>query len=564
MDNEPESLSGTAFWVADWYVDPTAGRINREGAEVKLEPKVMTVLVCLAERAGKVVSREELDAVAWAGTVVSYDALATCIIKLRKAFGDDSKKPKVIETVSKKGYRLIATVRPADPEATNQSIAPTGLLQRFTSTRLAISAAIALLLIGLVAGILGKIFFISDDGLLTVDSDKPSLVVMPFTNLSNDPDQQYLSDGITGDITTDLSNISSLHVIARQSAFYYKDQKVKLEIIGRDLGVQYIVEGSLQKAGDRLRINVQLVDVKSGHHLWAKRFDRKLGDVFAIQDEIAQHIVDALSVTLSAYERRRLAARYTNSVDAYDLFLRAQVNVTSRVKESNTLAQEFYQDAITLDPSFARAYGGMAVSYVFDYQFGWSTASAKHLDRALRLAQKAVELDDELPEAYWALSYVYLFQKQYSQAEQAVRKAIELNPNYADGYGLLAFVSNWQGQFEKATNYIQKAMLLNPHYSFAYPWNLGLAYYNLGRYTEAVQQLQNAQSRNDLARNVRAYLAASYVRLGRIDDAVWEIEQLRFQDPNISLSFFRDRLPFKDRGHLDLFLQDLSKAGLPE
>ena len=580
--------SQEAFWVGEWYVDPDSGHLQREGVEVKLEPKVMGVLVCLAQHSGKVVSRETLEATVWAGMVVGYDALSASIIKLRKALGDDSRHPRYIETVPKKGYRLIAIVRQADEAEARPHDGSVGQgltdAQTFTArasatTRFSIkliAAAIALLALLLLGSLLvltpelpnetAVVANITDSQLTNVtDAKPPSVVVLPFNNLSDDPQQEYFSDGITDDIITDLSQVSSLRVVARQSAYHFKNTNVSLDEVAQELNVHYIVEGSVQKAGNRVRINVQLTSVDKGHHIWADRFDSEMDNVFDIQDIITQRVIDAMYVTLSKQENMRLARRTTNNFEAYDAFLLGYQHSKNRTKESSELAIDAYRRAIQLDPEYARAYGALAVALTRGYRHQWATLSFEEAqERALQLANKAIELDQSSPHVYWSLGFVHLFRKEFEEAETAAKQAIQLSPNYADGYGLLAFILNWRGKAEEAAHYIKKATAMNPYHTFDYPWNLGLAYFTLGRYDEATHAFEEALEKNPSVLYPRLYLAASHVRLGRDDDAEWEIEQVKMQRPGTTLSQLQNTLPYENQSLMLNFLDDLRKSGLPE
>ena len=572
------------FRVGEWYVDPDSGRLLREGVEVKLEPKVMQVLVFLAQHSGKVVSREALEAVIWAGMVVGYDALSGSIIKLRKALGDDSRHPRYIETVSKKGYRLIASVSEVgeddadrqDGNATNTQISSNleSATNRITFTLIATSViliAVLLLWHFLVQAPVNKsqttaTANTADKPLITGNIIKvPSVVVLPFKNLSDDPQQDYFSDGITDDIITDLSQVSTLRVIARQSAYHYKDININLDDVARELDVNYIVEGSVQKAGERIRINVQLTNVDKGSHIWADRFDSEVTNLFEIQDTITQRVIEAMYVTLSNQENKRIAIRTTNNFEAYDTFLLGQQHSKNRTQEGYDLTIDTYRRAIQLDPQYARAYGALAVTLTRGYRQQLTKLSFEEArERALKLAKKAIELDQSSPPVYWSLGYVHLFRKEYEEAEAAARQATNLSPNYADGYGLLAFISNWRGKAQDAARYIKKAIALNPYHTFDYPWNLGFAYYTLGRYDEASHALQQALVKNPSVLYPRLFLTACYVRLGQQDDAEWEIEQVKMQQPSPTLSLLANTLPFENQSQMIAFLDDLRKGGLPE
>jgi len=586
-NNDPHS----PFLVGDWIADPETGRLQlqRGDEEVKLEPKVMGVLVCFAQHAGKVVSRETLEDTVWAGTIVGYDAIAGSVIKLRKALGDDSRNPLYIETVSKKGYRLIAPVswgvqRDLDTiggeEAEEVEPAEPRLPSSLRGRNRSVSNQLISAIIGLVVIFAGYQILdmkkqsppqpASEQGEPTptnntVSDPVPSIVVLPFKNLSDDPQQDYFSDGITDDVTTDLSKVGALRVVARQSAYHYKNTTASLEDIANDLNVRYIVEGSVQKANEKIRINVQLIDANSGHHLWAERFDRDLVDVFAIQDEIAQHILDATFVTLSEQETARVKFHTTTNFEAYDLFLHGQEYSKNRTKEDYDLTMDAYRRALELDPNYARVYGAMAVELTRGYRNQWTKLSFEEArEHAMKLAKKAVALDQSTPQIYWALGFVHLFRKEFAEAEAATQQTITLSPNYADGYGLLAFIANWRGKAEEAERYISKAIELNPYHTFDYPWNLGLSYYLAGRYSEAIDPLLDALNRNETAAYPRMFLAASYVRLRQMDDAEWEMGQVIMQRPDTTASHLALTLPFEHEAQLNAVLDDLKKAGLPE
>ena len=566
------------FHVGDWAVDADSGYIQRGRVSVKLEPKVMQVLVCLAHHSGKVVSREDLEATVWAGRVVGYDAISGSIIKLRKALGDDSRNPGYIETVSKKGYRLIADVE-SEPDCGEDSIAR-GENTRIPVPRKSRSKAQYLITgLLLVAVIMFMLYPESElntpatnnrdnsDTLLVseVAAKVPSVVVLPFHNLSNDPEQEYFSDGITDDLITGLSRIASLRVVARQSAYHYKNSKMNLSEIARELGVFYVVEGSVQRTDDQVRINLQLTDARKGQNIWADRFEGDATNIFEFQDRITERTIEAMFVTLSSDEKEGIKFRATNDFEAYDHFLRGQQHFRDRTKEGFEQARDAYREAIKLDTNYARAYGALAVALTNAYRFQWTNLTREEArERAAVLANKAVSLNNTSPHVYWSLGFVYLFRKEFDKAEAAVFKTLKLSPNYADGYALLAFIFNWRGKAKEAVHYIKKATALNPYHTYDYPWNLGLAYYTLGRYSESVEALLEALERNETASLPRLYLAANYIRQGNQDDAEWEVEQALTQRPDTTISLLSNTLPYESKSQIDAILNDLRKAGLPE
>jgi len=392
-----------------------------------------------------------------------------------------------------------------------------------------------------------------------------SIAVLPFANISGDPEQEYFVDGITEDIITDISRLSGLKVIAWNTSSTYKGKTLPPQEIGRELSVAYVLNGSVRKAGDRLRITAQLVDTSNGDNVWAERYDRNYTEVFALQDDVTRKIVGALAVKLTEKEQAQLGHKGTDNISAYDAFLRGQKFALQRTREGNEQARESYRRALELDPTYARAYGALAVTLTRDFRNGWTDMSLDEARaRALELAQKAASLDSSSPQVQWALGYVYVNRKQYDEAAAAARQSVALSPNYADGYGLLAYISNFQGNAEDAIRYTQKAMALNPYYTYEYPWNLGRAFYTMGRYTEAIDALKQALEHNTNARYPRLFLAAAYVKLGRQEEAEWEIEQIRVLNPDMTITHLASTFPTQDEVQLKTFLADLRKAGMPE
>ncbi len=397
----------------------------------------------------------------------------------------------------------------------------------------------------------------------TAVEDKPSIAVLPFINMSGDKEQEYFSDGISADIIIDLSRVSNLQVIARNSSFYYKGRSVKTEDVGRELGVRYVLTGSVRRSGERVRITTELVDSKNARQLWADKYDRKLEDIFTLQDEITGKIVSALLVQLSAREKEDLTLRSTRNVAAYQAFLKGQRFDREGGKEQLPLAQSLYREAIRLDPHFGRAYGALAVTISRSIVWGFSGREAEQLDQALELAKQAVSLNGNLPQTHWALGYVYLQRHEPEHALAATERSIELAPNYADGYGLLALINNRLGRGEEALRLINRGMALNPRYTWDYSYNLGRAYYSLGEYSKAVDAQLEALARNQYIGFPRAHLIASYMRLGQIDDARWEAVQLQANNPEITRAHLRQEGTFIDEKAMARFLEDLEKAGVP-
>jgi adenylate cyclase len=550
------SLSNSPFYIDDWYVDPSTDRIRAGERETKVEPRVMAVLCYLAERPGQVVPREELEAAVWAGMVVGYDALTSAIIKLRKAFDDDSRKPRVIETVSKRGYRLIAPVRLIGADG---AVEKTGtLVRKSLSVRRWIGAgALATVL---VAFLLFSMFSGNKESQPTLP-DKPTLVVLPFTNLGDSKKDLYFSDGITEDIATDLSQYSGINLIARYSAEFYRQQKPSFPGIHNELGVDYVIAGSVRRSNKTIRVNVQLIDAVSGKQLWAERFDSPMQQLFHVQDKIRGKVIEALAVPLTREEKRFAARRYTKSIEAYNLFLLARASYGRHTREGSEKARQYLETAVSIDPDFARAYDLMALTYVDDFRYSWNAENVDPVQAAEKAARKAIELDDRIPQAHWVLGYIDLFGlKQHDAAIEQGLKAIKLDLNLADGHTLLAVTYLYKGQPEKTLRYVAEAMRLNPHYPSQYPAVMGYAHYFMGEWEDAEKYLKQAIEMNPGRLPPNIYLIASQSARGDLDDANWNLENLRFLDQSFNIDAWAQRQPFANKELLDKVVADLRRA----
>jgi TolB-like protein/DNA-binding winged helix-turn-helix (wHTH) protein len=557
--------------VGGWSVDPGLNQIRRGDEVTRLEPKVMEVLAFLGAHPGEVVSREALLEALWPGMIVGDDSLTQCVIKLRKALGDDPRKPAYIQTIPKRGYRLLAPVSLEDTQPADDGHTVVGT-EAEASPTMPVRRRVGLLGLALASGALvaliaawllwtGSIDLAGSGEKPMPVSDLPSLVVLPFTNLSNDPAQDYLSDGISGDLTTALSHFGTLWVIAPYTALSYKGSATKASDVADDLGVRYVIDGSVQRAGARLRINVKLTDARTMHQLWAERFDREIGDLFAIQDEMVHRIVAALRVSLSDQERKRLDHRYTRNVEAYDLFLRGQQASVRQDPDENARAQELFGKAIALDPNFARAYAALALTCINDWRFQWSSDAERGADEALRLARHAVELDGDLPEAHWALSYVQLYRRDPLDAIHAADRALVFDHNYADAFVTLAMSTAYAGDPKRAIGLIGAGMKLNPHYGDTYRNALGLAYFLAGQYEKAVPVQKEAIGNDPERIQSQLALMATYIKLGRQADAEWQAQEVLMIKPNFTLDKIERISPFRTDSELEAYKTLLRKAG---
>ena len=394
-------------------------------------------------------------------------------------------------------------------------------------------------------------------------ADKPSIVVLPFDNMSADEEQGYFADGIAEDIITDLSKVSGLFVIARNSAFTYKGRAVSAPDIAAELGVRYIVEGSVRKAGQRVRINAQLIDGTTGGHLWAERYDRELDDIFAVQDEVTHQIVEALRVNLTPEEEQRIAGRGTTSLEAYDYYLRGREVSPSSVAETNLQARELFQRAAELDPGFAAAQAGVAMGYVLEYVNRWTDQWPEALDQAEAHARDAVARDDSEPLAHWVLGIAHLWRKDLASADVEARRTLELEPNSAEGHALLANVRDFTGRSAEAVELFSASMRLDPEYPDQYLHFLGRAHFNLGHDGEAIAIFRRRIERNPKTDVTRVLLAAALGHLGRPGEAraVWD--ELLEVNPGYSLEHLSETMPYADAKPIERIFAGLKTAELP-
>jgi adenylate cyclase len=393
--------------------------------------------------------------------------------------------------------------------------------------------------------------------------DKPSIVVLPFANMSGEAEQEYFSDGITEDLITDLSKVSGLFVIARNSSFSYKGMSVKVQEIGRDLGVRFVLEGSIRRAGNRVRITAQLIDAGSGGHLWAERFDRDLNDIFAVQDEVVEEIVGALAVTLTRSEEQRLRRHGTHNVEAYEAWLRARELLGRGTRETVVRARAMHRRAIEIDPNFAAPHAGLALAAISDYASGWASDPEQALDEAERWAHRAVELNDQEPVSHMALGSVLLWRRDHDGALAEFGRMIALDPNYAQGHASTGTALMYAGRPAEALEPIATAMRLDPHYPGMVLHFLAQANFSLERYETAAQQLVDRIDRNPGTDASRMLLASCYGHLGRADDARAAWAELLKVNPGFSLKQRARVLPYREASDFQRITEGLAKAGLP-
>jgi TolB-like protein/class 3 adenylate cyclase len=394
----------------------------------------------------------------------------------------------------------------------------------------------------------------ADSELLPLPS-KPSIAVLPFTNMSNDPEQETFVDGLTEDLITDLSRATGLFVIARNSTFAYKGRTVDVRHTARDLGVRYLVEGSARRAAGRVRINAQLIDAVGGDHLWAERFDRNLEDIFAVQDEVTGKIVEALVGRLTTTPAR---SRPTN-IEAYELCVRARglsVQTALAAREACFLMER----AIALDPDYAEAHRWLALNLWLGWEF-WDQPAESHRARAVAEAQRAVALDPNDAGNRWVLGVILGHERRWVESDAEFEATFKLDPNHADAWAMRSDLLTLAGQPKDAIEHVSRALRLNPHPPGWYYWMLGQAQYQLRDYPSAVQTLRRPETYRTTSRRL---LAASLAQLGRLEDARQEAALFMMANPNFSIRYWAESQPFRDETARQHFIDGYRKADLPE
>ena len=551
--NAPVLAAHNCRKVGDWTVDPNLNQLSAQGKTVKIEPKAMAVLLCLANQAGRVVSREVLLSQVWPGVIVGDDSLTQVVIKLRKALGDDPDRPTYIQTVTKRGYRLLAPVA----QTTNAGLVsvPRNGRARWVAGALAFALLVA-------AGtwwLLGQrtTRLSPNHDLAEAVTDAPTLAISPFEALGKDGQELMLARGITADLMTDLSKLSRLSVIG----FSPMDGRASSDSSGQ-AHARYVISGTVQRIGERLRLHVYLTEQGSGRQLWSERFDRAIGDLFAIQDELGPKIARMLPAKVSEAELRRMAQRHTRNLEAYEYFQRGQAALLLRERSGNETARQSFQRAIDLDKTFARAYSGLSLTYAADYRNRWTSDGAGALERAFRLARTANEINPDIPETYWALAYVHAQRREHERALQQLEKSLLLYPSFADGYALMASVKTYAGEPAASVPLMRTAMRLNPRSGYLYFLVLVRAYFFVGDLEQARINLEEASRRNPQYLETHVYIAALDILAGDKPSGAWEADQIRAIEPAFSARRWLDSYPLADGGQRTKLLQALDLLNL--
>jgi TolB-like protein/tetratricopeptide (TPR) repeat protein len=521
----------------DCVLDLDRRELSRPSGVIATAPKVFDLLVYLVMNRDRVVSRDDLLGAVWEGRIVSESTLASHINAVRKAIGDSGEHQKLVRTFARKGFRFVGDVRESP-------------LSDIPSSRSARSPDPT-----------------ATDGPAPNLSGKPSIAVLPFVNLSGDPEQDYFADGVVEDIIGVLSRFRWLFVIARNSSFTYKGRVVDVKQVGRELGVRYVLEGSVRKADDRVRITGQLVDATTAGHLWADRFEGGIGDVFDLQDQMAESIVGALLPQLEQAEIQRAKRKPTESLDSYDYYLRAMASFHRGTPEAIDVALPLFYRSIELDPDFAMAYGMAAWCHLWRKVNGWVTDGAEEGAEATRLACRAIDLGQNDPVALTrAGATLAHFGGNLDWCIALLDRAQLLNPNHAATWYIGGFLRIWYGKPEEAIERLKHAMRLSPLDSEMYRMQAGMALAHLlaGRLDKASSWAEKSFPELPSFLIVAAILAATYALSGRDEEARHAVHRMRKLNPALRISNMSDWLPFQRMEDLSLIADGLRKAGLPE
>jgi TolB-like protein len=506
------------FRFEDFVLDPERRELWRADALIAVEPQVFDLIDYLVRHREHVVTRDNLLDAVWNGRVVSESTLSSRINAARRALNDSGEEQRLIRTVTRKGVRFVGEVDSAERA---DAAAPS---ERAGVPRSALPLP-----------------------------DRPAIAVLPFTNLSGEPEQEYFSDGISEDIITALSKLRWFFVIARNSSFIYKGKAVHMKQVAEELGVRYVLEGSVRKGGDRVRITAQLNDVATGSHLWAERYDREIADVFAVQDEITENIVAAIEPKLYAAESFRAQRKPPDSMDAWDLVMRALSHYWRVTRQDNVVAQALLEKAIAIDSQYGQALGLLATSYMFTAHMGWM-GMAVAVPEAERAALDAIRADSEDPWAHNALGHVYLFARRFEDSLAEFETALRLNPNFALAQAFYGLSLAYSGQWVEADEAARRALRLSPRDPYS-PVFMGIEAYAQflgGNYDEAIRMARESlRQRSDFVGAHRVLTAAAGMA-GELDAAAGALQELRRAQPNISLGWIAATMPIKldcDREH---------------
>jgi TolB-like protein len=525
------------FVFGDCVLDPDRRELSRGAEVITLGPQVFDLLLYLVEHRERVVSRDNLLDTVWKGRIVSESTLASHINAVRNAIGDSGQEQRLIRTIARKGFRFVGDVlvRPVQVGASSPTPGDTATAK--------------------------------DNAQPPPLPEKPSIAVLPFVNLSQDASQDYFIDGVVEDIVSALSRIRWMFVIARNSSFTYKGQAVNITQVGRELGVRYVLEGSMRKAANRVRITGQLIDATTGMHIWAERYEGTLDDIFELQDQISASVVGAIARQLEQAEIDRAKRKATDNLDAYDCYLRGRASLNLGTREAIEEGLPYFYKAIELDPDFASAYAMAAWCHFWRKVNGWMIDRQREIAEGTRLARRAIELGKEdavaLTRGGHALAH---FVGDLDMSIALLDRALALDPNLAAAWFLGGFLRTERGDTDSAIDYFSRAMRFSPLDPEMFRMQAGMALAHLfaRRFNTASSWAEKAYRELPSFLMVVAIIAASHALADRPNEAKKAMNHLRQLDSTLRISGLTDWLPIRHPEHVEIFSEGLRRAGLPE
>jgi TolB-like protein/tetratricopeptide (TPR) repeat protein len=510
------------FRFGDYALDADRRELTRCGTPVAVEPQVFDLLLHLVQNRDRVVSKDDLLGAVWGGRIVSESTLTSRINAARSAVGDTGAKQELIRTVARKGFRFVGQVveQGAGAEPAPQLVLP----------------------------------------------DRPSIAVLPFTNLSGDPEQSYFIDGIAEEIIIALSRLRWFFVIARQSSFAYRHKGIDAKQIARELGVRYVLMGSVRRAGDRIRVSAQLIEGSSGNNVWARSFDRTVSDVFAVQDEITQTIVGAIEPELGRAERDRARVKPRDSLDAWSIYQHGMFHLYRCTREDLIEARKYFREAAAIDAELGPAYSGEAETYYYEVVYGFAASNDANREKAIGPARRAVTLDAEDAGAHCTLGRIHYLRREYPQAVSELTTALTLNPSLALAHYGLGAALVFSGRPEEAIPHLESAIRLSPHDPVMGSFLVRLAdvRYFLVDYEGAVAFALKALGQPNFQWSRYTVLIAALGQLGRHDEAQRHLAELEREGRDLSIEFVRKTHLFGKPEMMDRYCEGLRKAGVAE
>lgn len=548
----------------DRYVlDLDRGCLLLDGNEIALRPKTFAVLHCLIENSGRLVSKEELFAAVWPNLVITDDALVQSIGELRRALGDE--RSRLIRTIPRRGYRfesevsVLAGAGQSPAEAVPVPAASAAPSPEPARRRIGLLASLAIAVL-LALGVLWSGFGDRSASKSPDLSAEPAIAVLPLVDHSDEPGREYFVDGLTQDIINALGRFSALTVISWNAVFPYKNRPASPDQIGRGLAVGYLVEGSVRQIGERVRVSAQLVDTRRGQVLWSARFDEALADVFELQDRITAEIVSALAIRVTQIEQRRVLAKPTGNLEAYDYVLRARPALQRPTRADIVAARALLRRAIELDPNYAAAYAALSETYYIATSMGWAESPTAFMGRAEEFAIKALSLDHSEVRARVILGRIHIFHQRYKEAEAEIERAIAINPNDARSLAGRGNILMWLGRPDAAIEALERALRIDPDLNPIDRFALSLTYYLKRRYDAAIEQAELNLRHTAGANFSRVVLAAAYAQRDRAEDATRAAAEIRRTDPTFDPGEFGTK--FLNPVDLEHLRDGLRKAGL--